>query len=364
MRGARPRAGRGGFPGAKARRGGSARGWRPRHARGSVKGTRLGPARRSPGGAARIAFAVGFALSLAAAFCFGLYVLPRRYSALDPWAYAAGMGGSAMALSAVLWLALAALGHAALPPRATGRSVASAAVWLGGNFAYVLAIDRIGVARASAIKNLAALFGTLAGLLLVGERLGPAQGAAAVAGSALVVAAAALVGASRPAAGAPAPTRAAGRVDPAGVLCALGAAAGIGCYLIPARSLIAAWPWGFLQYQVVLGAVGGLGSLLPHAVRRVRGATAIPRAAARLPWLAGATWYAGSLLVTPATALVGIAISWPLSQLSFYVTLAWGVLRLHEIDVRRSRGAVATGAVCTLLALGLLGWARLGPPAR
>ena len=51
---------------------------------------------------------LGFGLSLAPAQCLGLYVLPRRLSAPDPWVFSARMGRAVLVLGGVLWLARAA----------------------------------------------------------------------------------------------------------------------------------------------------------------------------------------------------------------------------------------------------------------
>ena len=290
--------------------------------------------------------------------CFGLYVLPRRRSGLDPWAYSAGMGLMVLILGAGTWLALALAGHGHYTPVDLARCAVSGAVWFLSNVAYILAIDHAGVARANAIKNLTALFGTVFGVM-AGERLAPLQALAAFSGSAAIVSAAALIGTTRRGAGlrGQGPTAA-----PAfGVIMGLLAAAGIGYYLVPALPLVAGGAWGWVRYQAALGVFGGTLSIAPHAFRRLlrRGEPLPARGRALgLPVLAGALWFAGSCLVTPAAKLVGLAISWPLSQLSFYVTLAWGVRVFDEIDWARSRPAVWAGAALTLVALVLFGWAK------
>ncbi len=301
---------------------------------------------------------MGLLLSIGSAGCFGLYVLPRRRSPLDAWAYTAAMGLAVAILGALCWCGLALAGHGRMGQGALFRCTLSGAVWFLANTAYTGAIDRIGVARASAAKNLTALFGTAFGLLLTGERLGPAQALEALAGSALIVAAALLIGRARRGAGMPRSQSDARRLDPLGVLLGLVAAAGIGYYLVPAIPVLDASRWGWLQYQAALGISGGLLSLVPHCLRRLRGRAAPLRLQdERLPGAAGGLWFLGSLLVTPGTTLLGLAIAWPLSQLSFYLTLGFGVAVFHEIDLTRSRRSVWIGGACTLVALALFGLA-------
>lgn len=306
-----------------------------------------------------IVVALGFMLSLASAMCFGAYVLPRRYSDVDPWAYSAGMGVAVLGLGILLWIGLALAGHASLVAGGLWRSAFAGLIWFLSNVAYIIAIDRTGVARANAFKNLTALFATVFGLWLTGERLLPWQTAAAVAGSLLIVAAALTIGGAPRGTGMP--ERASGRsgLDPGGVLMGLVAAAGIGYYLVPALPVVRASAWGWVQFQALLGIFGGLLSCAPYVLRRLAGRgqrLALP--SLPLPALAGALWFAGSSLVTPATLLVGLAISWPLSQLSFYVTLLWGISVFREIDLARAQRAVWMGSVLTLIALVLFGVAR------
>ena len=315
-------------------------------------------------GAVAIA-AAGFSLSLAAAVCFGLYAVLRRRSALDPWTYTAWFGLVVTGLGSILWVGLALTHRLGGPIGLWWVSAESAAVWAGASVAYVLSIDRIGVARAGAMKNLAALFGTIFGLWFAPGPFGAWRGAAALAGSALVVVAAVLLGGAQPGAGMPTPVRGGG-VDAWGVLAGIAAAAGIGGYLVPALALVDAGGWTLWRYQAAMAIVGGLLCLLPwmvrHGVRlttsRVALPTALPLKALGAPALAGLVWFAGSVLVVPGTALAGLAVAWPVSQLGFYVTLVWGIRAYAEMDVASGRGRVWGAAAVTLLALLLLGAAR------
>ncbi len=342
-------------PGGYEPEGGARRSW----------GQRLEPAvasiRRE---AETIGAALGFLLSLGSAVFFGSYVLPRRYSSLDPWAYTAAMGLALAVMGALLWFGLTLGGHGALNAGALRRCALAGLVWASANVAQILAIDRVGVARANAFKNLAALFGTAFGLWLTGERLVPTGAAAVSAGSLLVVVAALAVGGSAGGRGMPGAASGRAGLDPFGVCAGMLAAAGIGYYLVPGLPVVASSPWGWAQFQAVLALAGGVLSTLPWLARQALRGRGPAGAGARgwgsmaPPLLAGVCWFVGSSLVTPAAVLIGLAISWPLSQLSFFVTLFWGVAVFHEIDLARGWRRVWLGGACSLLALALFGFAR------
>ncbi len=320
----------------------------------------------SPGSCGKGALAIaaaGFGLSLAAAVCFGLYAVARRHSALDPWTYTAWFGVAVAGLGSMLWVGLSLTHRPAGPAGLWWVGAESAAIWAGASVAYVLSIDRIGVARAGAMKNLAALFGTIFGWWFAAGPLDAWRGACALVGSALVVVAAVRLGGAPLGAGVPLSVR--GRVDAWGVLAGLAAAAGIGGYLVPALALVDAGGWTLWRYQAAMAVTGGLMCLLPWIVRRVAGRAGpvvvpplSPLKAAGVPVLSGLVWFAGSVLVVPGTALAGLAIAWPVSQLGFFVTLAWGVHAFDEVASGAGRGRVRGAAAVALLALVFLGVAR------
>jgi glucose uptake protein GlcU len=304
--------------------------------------------------------AAGFALSLLSAVCFGLYVLPRRQSSLPAPTYLTSMAvGFSIPAALVLWALHVGLGEAW--PRAIQwvQSGETGALWAGANLAYVLAIDRTGVARATAVKNLTGLFGTLAGVVLVGEEMRAWAAAALLLGSALLAWAATVLGRLQwSPGGSPG-----GKGGAGGYLLALLAAMGLGVYLVPGLPAVRAG----MPVEMFVAAFA-----LAAGACTVAGASAWALASRQPLWpsrkeagrplLAGLLWFGGSAAVTPASFLVGLAVSWPLSQLGFFLTLAYAAARLGEVDLGEHRRAVAGASALTLAGMALLAVARASSP--
>lgn len=327
---------------------------------------------------------LGFLLALLSAVAFGLYVLPRRESRLGPEAYLLYMALGFLIPAAGMLVLLHGPGHEALPTGPNLRDVVlSGVIWALANLAYILAIDATGVARATAVKNLTGLFGTLAGIVLLGELLHAASIAMTLFGSAAVAVSAILLGRlaapdTGPAGPArttegdidsgtwPSPNRPTSGPGPGtrrylGMFLALLTAVGLGVYLVPGL-LAMARGVTIEMYVASFAFVAGLASILMAAVWAfVRGSPLrVGLREASLPALAGLLWIGGSASVTPAAQLTGLAIAWPVSQLGFFLTLAYAIVRLREVDWARGRKSVLLASGLTLVGLVLLGVARGG----
>jgi len=342
-----------------------------------------------------VRFVMGFALALVSALAFGLYVLPRRMSRLDAATYLAYMAVGFLVPASVLIAVLHGVAHERLPSvHVRGLVALSGLIWAAANLAYILGIDAAGVARATAVKNLTGLFGTLAGIVLLGELLHPASIAMTLAGSGAVALAAILLGRlsaprempeapsvaaekkdARPAPGwasgtlpaedglaveaEPAPDARPGGRRVLGMGLGLVAAVGLGVYLVPGLVAMRAGLTAEM-YVASFAFVAGAASLVGAV-----GWAWATRQRLRVPWheawpalVAGVLWLGGSASVTPATEMTGLAVAWPVSQLGFYLTLAYAVVRLREVDWQTGRRAVLVASALTLVGLVLLGVAR------
>ena len=312
----------------------------------------------------------GFLLALLSAVLFGVYALPRRHSRLGPWPYtlwmALGFTVPALCLAAVLHVGLGEpLPHGA----ALGRVAEAGTVWAVANIAYVLAIDAAGVARATAVKNLTGLFGTLFGVWLLHEVLAPWAVAIAFLGSAAVAASAVVLGrltapdAESAVASESARTADAGRARALGTAMGLVAAVGLGLYLVPGLLAMRAGvssPMFVATFATAAGLASALAAGFRFALGGRRGAQGPggSGAGARAPLLAGVLWLGGSLAVTPAAQMAGMAIAWPISQLGFFLILAYAVVRLREVDWATGKRSVYLASALTLAGVVLLGVAR------
>lgn len=266
---------------------------------------------------------------------------------------------------AVLWAILALTG---VPPLKGADWLAlteSAAIWSAANFAYILAIDGVGIARSTAIKNLTGVFGTLAGVLLLGEILSAVRALAAVAGSFGIVFAAVLIAGAKDSSHPRTDAAAATDVRPnfgqlGGTLFGIAAALGYGLYLVPALPILNTAGTSSSLFVAVFSVVACVLTVWVVALFRwAHVAIEVPgRRDLGLPIIAGIVWFLGSLSVTPAASLIGLAISWPLSQMGFYIALAYAVWWLHEVDPKRQRTRLALASLATLAGMVFLAVAR------
>jgi len=287
--------------------------------------------------------ALGFLLAGLTAVAFGLYMVPRRFSHASPDDFSTCMGiGVAVTLALPL---LTGTGRFVLPGFLL--AVGSGVVFALATRLFVLSVDRLGLSRATPVKNLAGVFGTVFGLWLLAEYrdAGTLLIAQLVLGSLLIALGAYLIGGvGHPRGAAPAPARS----DAAGFAFAVLSAACFGFYLVPLR-LSAPLGQNLGYLGVGLGALAGLG--LPHL------ATGRMRCSLRegaLGLLAGLLLACGVLVGTPATRLIGLSVAWPLAQLNTFVALGVGVFWLREFEERQERPRLLWATLATVAGIALL----------
>jgi glucose uptake protein GlcU len=286
---------------------------------------------------------LGFALAGLTALAFGLYMVPRRFSRSSSADFSTCMGiGIAVTLAVPV---LAGAGVFVL--RGFLLALGSGVVFALATHLFVLAVDRLGLTRATPVKNLAGIFGTLFGLTLLGEYRGAGSALILelVAGSLLIAAGAYLIGGMT---GSREELAHNGRADATGFALALVSAACFGFYLVPLRLAVPLGS-GFGYLGVGLGALAGLG--LPHLRR---GPICCSARDFSLGVLSGVLLAAGVLLGTPATRLIGLSVAWPLAQLNTFVALGAALVWLHEFDAGRWRLRLTLASLFTVVGIGLL----------
>ncbi len=287
---------------------------------------------------------LGFLLALLAAVAFGFYMVPRRFSQSSSGDFSAYMGiGIAGTLAAPLFA-----GPGNFASRGFLLAIGSGLVFALATHLFVLAVDRLGLTRATPVKNLAGVFGTLFGLTILAEyhAAGILVIVQLVAGSLVIAVGAYLIGGIGHAGRATADTDA--RERTVGFLLAFLSAACFGFYLVPLR-LSAPLGSGFGYLGVGIGALAGL--VVP---RLFAGPFHWRAEDSRLGILAGVLLAVGVLLGTPATRLIGLSVAWPLTQLNTFVALAAGLFWLHEFDAGRERGRLLVATLLTVVGIGLL----------
>ncbi len=287
---------------------------------------------------------LGFGLALLAALAFGLYMVPRRFSTSSSWDFSTYMG---IGIAATLAVPLIG-GSGEFVLRGFLLALLSGLVFALATHLFVLAVDRLGLTRATPVKNLAGVFGTLFGLTILAEyrSAGLLVVAQLVAGSLMIAVGAYLIGGV----GAPQADSAGGsaRRQAAGFALAFLSAACFGFYLVPLRLSL---PLGSGLGYLGMGIGTLVGLLAPRLV------VGSPRWSGRDSWLgllAGVLLALGVLFGTPATRLIGLSVAWPLTQLNTFVALAAGLYWLHEFDARRERRRLALATLLTVAGIGLL----------
>lgn len=295
---------------------------------------------------------IGFGLALLAMVLFGLYMVPRKLSGLRDFDFVLTMCLGALVTTQVARL-VAHGGHPpALTPRGQWMAFCCGPVWSLGILFYTLSVTQMGLALATPIKNTTAVLGTVFGLAFFAEWQ-DTHPLLALVGSVLVVVCAVVLGQCGERNG----TRS--HVTGLGVLYAILAAVFFAAYTIPLKlaqrehvdsySLIAWMGWG-----TVLGA-SCLFIGLSHDHRRWL----------REPWrdhfhaaLAGSIWALSSITMTEAIRRIGLAVTWPITNLNTLVTVAVGVLVFREIDVRKYSRTILWGFLLAVAGSILLGLAR------
>ncbi len=296
---------------------------------------------------------LGFSLALVAMVLFGLYMVPRKFSRLNDFGFVLTMClGAAVTTQAGQFIVHG--GH--LPPvsaRGAWLAFSCGPIWSLGILFYTLAVSQMGLTLATPIKNTTAVLGTVVGLAAFSEWR-QVQPVVALAGSLLVVACAILLARTGERAGARS------FATPAGVLFALLAALFFATYTVPLKlaqaqrvdtyRLIAAMGLGTLAGSIPLTALfgGGWREWRRHAASDHLWAA-----------LAGAIWALATIAMAEAIRRIGLALTWPLTNLNTVVTVAAGILVFHEVDPRKHARLIALAMLCAGVGTLLLGLARL-----
>lgn len=289
------------------------------------------------------ATAYGFWQAVGCSFFFAAYILPRKLSRLSVHEYQVWLG---MMVPVVAVLVAVSMGA----PFAAGGfntllALSCGIIWTFGSLCYSSAVDCIGVARSTPVKNLAPMFASLYGIFLFHEYSlrDPESFAMALGGVALMVGAAFVIGrASAPenetatAYDSSLSTEARRRAFFLGWLFSVGAAFFYGLYSIPLKTAVVKGEMNPYSANVFLGFGIFATSWLWFAIRERRVMPQWPgRKEAAISQLAAVLWTPGQILGTVAMANVAMSISWPVSNLSTLLTVAWGVWVFHEVHLER-----------------------------
>jgi glucose uptake protein GlcU len=294
----------------------------------------------------------GFLLAGVSALFFGLYMVPRKLCRLQNLEFVASMafGVVPVTLGAAL-VVHRGLGDA-LPAHGFELSFLCGLVWTFGMLFYTLSVGQMGLALATPIKNTTAILGTIIGFAFFAEGE-HTQVVPALVGSLLVVACAVVLGMTGERTG----TRS--FVTPLVVLFAILAATFFAAYTIPLKFAMRLHMDSY-RLIAIMGfgsATGGLTLLI--AQRRSLGQwLRSPMRDHAWAAAAGGCWVVATLAMAEAIARIGLAVTWPISNLNTIVTVACGILLFREISVRKFGKTLAAGLLCAIVGSVLLGLAK------
>lgn len=276
---------------------------------------------------------------------YGLYMVPRRTSAVSHRTYTLWMAIGILAGTAVIGLADRGV------PRVRAESyvmvLVSGIIWGTGTSAYTRAVQTIGLSRSTPVKNLSAVFGALLGLVVFREfSLSGAHSTVLVLlGSVAVVVSAWMLSSVE------APEGGTGRLGArrllVGAALSLWAAIAYSLYTVPMKLMYQQGmsPSGFL---FCMGHGCFLGMALPVLLaRRGPGAKKTVWRDRGLAVLSGLMWAVGSMCANVAVKIIGVAVTWPLTKTTLVAAL-YGAFVLREVDLARRRGRFWTGVALSV----------------
>jgi glucose uptake protein len=225
-------------------------------------------------------------------------------------------------------------------------------VWTLGMMSFTLAVAESGLTLATPIKNTTAVLGTLVGLLFFNETQHTVAWMALL-GSAFIVACAVVIGQ-------------AGEgsdihfsISPKGIVYSLLAAFFFAAYTYPLKramiggldssTIVLVMSLGIVSAAVAGQLLGG-GSLVHWAKQPFRDHV--------FGALAGMLWTLATLLMNVAIGIIGLAVTWPITNLNTVVAVAFGAFVFHEIHLEKHRGKLAWGVIFALIGVLLLGLSK------
>lgn len=307
---------------------------------------------------------VGFVLAILGSLSFGAYILPRKLSRLSVIEYQYWLSW----IIATICLVVALIAGSPLLIRGDllWLSFACGPIWTLGSLSYSAAVDNLGVARSTPVKNLAPVFAAFYGIVVFKEYTlqEPVALTMAITGVALMGAAAFLIGrvtatkhekafafdVSRMA-----QERKASFVR--GMLYSLSAAIFYGAYSIPLKVVFGAKVTPYTACAWLgLGVLAS--SLLVYVFASGRLFPRFPGwREVKIAQTAGAIWSAGQILGAAAMIYIPMSISWPVSNLSTLVAVAWGVWIFKEVQMEKHLKEVVFGLALYFVGLALLAFA-------
>lgn len=297
--------------------------------------------------------ALGFIYSILATILYGLYAVPKQYTAASLRSFLFWMGAGLLITSVLICPIIETINDITFFQYLLMFS--SGIVWSIGMLGYISSLQYIGLARSTPIKNINGALGTIYGILIFHEFSinKPVPLVLAVIGSISVVISGALLGRLQITSERPDQSENSRNIF-IGIFWASVAAIAFSIYSIPMKIVLnqGIGPITFLFYMAQ-------GCLIGNTLA----ALFTPRQSARITLrmhdyslclFAGFIWAIATIFSNLSVKIIGITISWPIVNLNTVVAVAYGIIILREIKISQHKPAFWSGIATTIIGVGLL----------
>ena len=285
---------------------------------------------------------LGITLSLVTALLLGFFMVPRRYFKADTATFMVGLTFGAAVGNIIYWLFSG--GDFALRPLAILPFLAGIN-WSAGTFAYAAGTHRVGIAKATGIKNTQLVWTTFGGFILFGEAATTSIPWAFAGAALILLTAIVLANIQHNEESIPRATLK-GYMLPV-ISSVLYGANGLTIKFLGTKGL--AVP----QTCMSIGIGAFVGGLCFYAInnKKLNFLSRAPLSQHLLSVIGGIIWAAALVTMTLSIKYVGVAVAWALLNLSIVVTVLYGTFFLKELDIRKRWGSITVGLVLGCLGL-------------
>ena len=287
---------------------------------------------------------IGYILALVSSIFFGLYVVPRKLSKLEPIHFSLLMSLGFFAGSLVLYLLQPLLQFQETISPALLWSLLAGLIWAMSFLLLIYSIDQIGLSRSNQWKNLQGPVGVILSLVILAEYSTTNAFFAVLAGVSIFVSAL-LFSATTPETG---------KANSRGILLAILAGVGFGIVTVINKYVTdnvgvylqqVVWSFGIVLALVVY-------AFFKNNLPTVR--TEITSREVALGILAGLLYLGASFFMLQSYKYIDASVGFTIIQLNALWTIAIGIFIFNEVDLKQHRSKVWWGILFAIVGVTLL----------
>jgi len=291
---------------------------------------------------------LGYLLAFISSIFFGLYIVPRKLSKLEPVHFSLLMSLGFFAGSLVLYLLQPLLQFQETISPALLWSLLAGLIWATSFLLLIYSIDQIGLSRSNQWKNLQGPVGVILSLIILAEYSTTNAFFAVLAGVAIFVSALFFS----------ATTPETGKANSRGILLAILAGVGFGIVAVINKYVTdtvgvylqqVVWSFGIVLTLVIY-------AFLKNNLPTLQ--TDITKREVMLGVLAGLLYLGASFFMLQSYKYIDASVGFTIIQLNALWTIAIGVLIFKEVDLKQHRGKVWWGIAFAIVGVAFLLFTR------